>query len=1300
MLNILRKAITDFFKASRNSRLQLERAVRKSEEEKNLIMNAALDAIVFMDTKGRITFWNPQAEKIFKWKKDEVTGRLLSDIIIPEQHREQYVKDFQDCFKVGEGAVLNKLLECSAIDKLYNGLQIELSILPIKQEDNSFFCAFIRDITERKKAEKAISDSEEKYRMLFDNTPLPQWIYDLETLRILEVNEAAQQHYGYSRDEFLGMTIKDIRPEKEVKRLEGSVQRTWKTEGVADFGEWEHKKKDGGIIQVNIFGHKINYNGRPAVMILSHDITKAKIAEQKLANERNILRAIIDNIPDYVYVKDTESRHIVNNKALVKSMRAGHEEETLGKTVFDFLPFETARSYIQDDRQVIETGNAIYNKEETIIGSDGELYGFITTKVPLKDKNENIIGVVGITRDVSFFYRRGLEQKLIYDIITALGKNETLIQGLSETLRIISSHLGFKLAEAWLLDIDRKKLSLRASWMADGTAEDSVDSSNLSFEQGEGIPGITWKTAKIGLWKDISQDEKLPGAERAAKAGLKSAIGLPILFKDEVIAVLVFFNQNSLQHAESFFTLMTQVALQIGLDIQRKKTEDELNSFFNFSPDLLCIAGPDGYFKKINPAFTSILGYTESELLSRPYADLIHPDDQNITVTELQGIVKGRAASLFQNRYRTRSGEWKWISWSSSSFIEESGLFFAYGKDITESKNAELQLLQFKNVIENSQNAIGIISLPDYRIYMNRSFSEMLGYSHQELISMERPLDLYGDTEVALNAFYSLLEGQYWKGDIQLKNNKGELLDFYLNAGPVFNKKQELIAIYGIHTDIRERKQHEKKLKDYGQRISNILESITDGFYTLDRNWIVRYWNREAERLLKISKEEIIGKNLWDVFKEFLDLKLYSSYHNVMNNRETVLVEEYFPSLNRWFEVNAYPSEDGISVYFKDVTEKRQAIEEIRIAKERYDMVVRATKDAIWDWDVVNQHMEWGEGFSNLFGYDLKKELATFTSWASHIHPEDEQRVVNSLIDCVNSGSANQWEEEYRYIMADGSVVTILDRGFVIRDEQGKPLRMIGAMQDITAQKHSEGVLKQLNDQLNKRAQELAASNAELEQFAYIASHDLQEPLRMVTSFLTQLEKKYKNQLDETASKYIWFAVDGAVRMRRIILDLLEYSRVGRATGSFEKVDMNELLDEVLKLNSNLIKETNAKVTRENLPEIVAARAPIQHVFYNLISNAIKYQKPGMDPVISIKAQETSNYWQFSVTDNGIGIDPKFFNKIFIIFQRLHNKDEYSGTGIGLAICKKIIEGHKGKIWVESVPEQGSTFYFTISKQI
>ncbi len=230
--------------------------------------------------------------------------------------------------------------------------------------------------------------------------------------------------------------------------------------------------------------------------------------------------------------------------------------------------------------------------------------------------------------------------------------------------------------------------------------------------------------------------------------------------------------------------------------------------------------------------------------------------------------------------------------------------------------------------------------------------------------------------------------------------------------------------------------------------------------------------------------------------------------------------------------------------------------------------------------------------------------------------------------------------------------------------------------------------------ELEESVAELGRSNAELQQFAYVASHDLQEPLRMVSSYTQLLAKRYAGKLDSDADEFIAFAVDGAMRMQRLIQDLLAYSRVSTGGRQFKPTSAETALGYALDNLRYVMKESGAVVTHDPLPTVMGDEKQLEQLFQNLLSNAIKFR--GHEPPrIHVSARTDAN-WLFSIRDNGIGLDPQYADRIFVIFQRLHNRQEYPGTGIGLAICKKIVERHGGRIWVESEPGKGATFYFTI----
>lgn len=541
-----------------------------------------------------------------------------------------------------------------------------------------------------------------------------------------------------------------------------------------------------------------------------------------------------------------------------------------------------------------------------------------------------------------------------------------------------------------------------------------------------------------------------------------------------------------------------------------------------------------------------------------------------------------------------------------------------------------------------------------------------------------------------------ITRGVEFDEELLLLTAKGnELWIRCIGKGTFINKK--CVKIYGSFQDIDFRKKANEQLKKAFEEKTTILESIGDAFFALDNDGVVTYWNKKAELILGRKKADLIGKRLWDVYAHARDTEFFIQFLKILETREVAAFEAYSANLDIWLEVSGYPSAEGISVYFKDVTLRKKSDIELIIANERFEKVTQATSDAIWDWDIVEGTQYWGDGFKKLFGYDIDEVKPKLDSWARYVHPIDIKRVSISL-DQVLQSKGNSWIEEYRFEKTDGTYATVVDRGIVIRDGSQKAIRMIGAMTDITERKKYEEQLVALNQSLEIHAKDLERSNEELEQFAFVASHDLQEPLRMISSFMDLLLRKYKDQLDEKGHQYIHFAKDGAQRMKQIILDLLEYSRANKLTEGKEVVDMNELLAEFKFLRRKLIAEKKVKIQSVQLPLLFTYKAAINQIFNGIVDNAIKYSKTDVAPVITIGCVENESEWVFSIKDNGIGIDSQFYDKIFVIFQRLHNQDRFTGTGIGLSIAKRHISFIGGTIWLDSTTGEGTVFYFNIPK--
>lgn len=267
--------------------------------------------------------------------------------------------------------------------------------------------------------------------------------------------------------------------------------------------------------------------------------------------------------------------------------------------------------------------------------------------------------------------------------------------------------------------------------------------------------------------------------------------------------------------------------------------------------------------------------------------------------------------------------------------------------------------------------------------------------------------------------------------------------------------------------------------------------------------------------------------------------------------------------------------------------------------------------------------------------------------------------------------------------------------------ETDEGLMLTASIRDVSEKKQLEKVIRDTNITLERkvrqRTEELERKNKELEQFAYVASHDMQEPLRTTSSFVALLRKQYKGKLDENADKYLDYIVQSSDRMKVLIKDLLDYSRLGREKER-RQVDCNSIVEQVKADLNRVIRESKAEVKTGNLPLLDGFPTELKLLFQNLVSNSIKFHRPGVPPVVEVNSNQRNGVWEFSISDNGIGIEPQYLDRIFVIFQRLHNRTDYEGSGIGLAHCKKIVELHGGRIWVESEPGVGSTFFFTISE--
>jgi PAS domain S-box-containing protein len=678
-------------------------------------------------------------------------------------------------------------------------------------------------------------------------------------------------------------------------------------------------------------------------------------------------------------------------------------------------------------------------------------------------------------------------------------------------------------------------------------------------------------------------------------------------------------------------------------------------------------------------------------------------------------------------------------------------------QDITDRKQVEDALREseerFRLIADTCIDVIFQLDLEGRVTYCTPSAERLLGFPPEEVIGT-RLTRFFPESEraEAMDDFRQVIATEESRVlNAEILDHAGTPIPIEATLSPVV-KGHEVVGVQGAARDITARRQVEQALKQRVEGLRAINElaiSLTNAPLSVDRFklladelkhithalgvsvsaydpdeqvLVVKYVAAEGKvvaRLNDLLEQEIVGFRTPVSDERYVQMtnKIVRRAPNLRATTFGAVPRPVSAAVQRMFGIDHFiglalaegddllgtavivmpkggapPSDEVIETFARVATaslQKWRAEKALHESEERLELVIRGGALGTWDWNVQTGEEQFNERWAEMLGYSLEEIKPHVSTWESRVHPDDLSEVYEKLNAHIE-GRTPIYEAEFRMRHKSGAWVWILNRGQVIeRDAEGRPLRICGVHLDITERKRME-------EQLERYAIELERSNRDLEQLAYVVSHDLKEPLRTVTDWLGLLEQRYGEQLDGRAKKYVTHAVSGAERMQEMIKALLDLSRVEKRGQEPAPTDAEVVLKRTLHSLVRAIEEAGAEVTHDPLPTVMADEAQLTQVFQNLIANAVKFRREDVQPRVHISAEREGDEWLFSVADNGIGIDLEQAERLFQIFQRLHTREEYEGTGIGLALCKRIVERHGGRIWVDSEPGEGSTFYFTL----